>query len=122
MPIGSHWTQAETVDSAPRLSPEDVETQQFDTVLRGYDPSAVFNFLRDVARSYRAALSEVDRAREALETHVCPEPGAPTTVEVIREVQVEVPAPAPDPPIDQYAAMSADVAAVLRAAYSSASE
>ena len=82
-------------------------------MLRGYDPSAVVNFLRDVARSYRGALNEAEQARAALTDHVCPEPGEPTTVEVVREVPVAG---------DQYAAMSAEVAEVLRSAYATASE
>ena len=30
MPIGSHWTQVETVDSSHRLTPDQIEAQQFE--------------------------------------------------------------------------------------------
>ena len=102
MPIGSHWSQVETVDSEDRLSPDDIESQQFETVVRGYDPAAVVGFLRDVARNYRLALEEMIELRRELEQHVC---------------AIE---PAPDR--DQYESMSDEVSTVLRAAYASAAE
>src|SRR3954466_3115928 len=98
------------------LSPEEIENKQFPAVVRGYERSAVDDFLRQVADEVRRLQAAAARASATVQPTPAPTP-APTPV--------AAPASAETPPeaaatADPYETVGAQLATLLRTAGDSA--
>ncbi len=92
------------------LSPEEIESRQFQIGLRGYDVEEVTSFLARVAEAYRSVLGELQRQLEA-------EPPAPGNAAVPESRAPEVSQPSPS-----FDTVGREVATVLASAREAAEQ